>query len=156
MTDTRPGQLSTEEAEKIASGLYNRMKADPEKRTARELLVQWWVADALIVAGICAVLFTGVPILGRVQWMSEAQAQDQKVTKEFGERFDNLEKKVDGLSELVIQQVVSTLASDICRYNMRRTKETDIDERQRLLTQINQMRVRYKQFSGADFNMDYC
>ncbi len=158
---TRPGGVSSEDADKVADHVLRKLHADPEEaKGTRAFLVQWWVADSLIVLCISAVLFTGVPILGRVQWVNEAQAQqkeaNEQVKSDVNARFDKLERKVDGLSDLVVQQVIAGLASDICRYNARRNKEADLDERARLLTQISQMRARYKQFTQTDFAMSDC
>jgi hypothetical protein len=155
---TRPGQMSSEEAEKIASGLYKRMHS--EDKAPRNLLVQWWVADSLIILCISAVLFTGVPILGRVQWVNEAQAQqkeaNEQVKSEVNQRFDKLERKVDSQGDILTGLATASLRADICRYVARRVKETDSGERLRLLEQIELLKRKYFSYSREIFNTSDC
>lgn len=162
--ETRPGEFGrTAEAQKIADVLYSKFKTDSEasrKKTVRELVIQWWVADAAIVTALVTILFTGAPLIGRVAWSNEVSEKIEDANRTFQrvvtDRIDGVERKVDDLSDVVTEQVIANLASNICRYSARRIAEKDTDERQRLLIQINEMKAKYRKYAKTDFETADC
>jgi cytochrome c biogenesis factor len=160
---TRDGEMSSIEAEKIAAGISRRMK----KTESGGYHVKWWQVDAVIVTALIALIFTGVPVLGKLTFASEIRPERDKAIndaiKPVEKRLDGIEAKVGGLdskvddvSALLKEQVVASLASNICRYAVRRSKETDFDERARLMQQINDMKDKFKKYTLTDFDIHDC
>lgn len=120
----------------------------------------WTTAVIGIVIGLCAVLFTGVPLLGRVAWADETDRRiDAKVAVAVGSfqtTVGEIKTQMRDQNELLMEQVIASLGSNICRYNVRRNKEPDIEERLRITNQINEMRSKFAKFTGYEFNMTDC
>jgi hypothetical protein len=130
------------------------------KRLALVSCSAWLTLFGALIPVLIAVLFTGAPMIGQVAW---AEDQDRKVNGKIEAAISPIQKKLESVdsklneqSALLAEQVTAALASNICRYNTRRGKELDFEERSRLLGQIQEMRQKYKRYAGIEFDMKDC
>lgn len=130
------------------------------KRLALVACSSWLTIFCGLIPALVVILFTGAPMIGQVAW---ADDQDRKTDSKIAaaitpiqHKLDSVDSKLNEQSALLAEQVTAALASNICRYTARRNKEVDFDERSRLLNQIQEMRQKYKRYSGIEFDMKDC
>jgi hypothetical protein len=130
------------------------------------LIVRLWDKDWFkTVAFIwCAMLFlftlavTGSPYTPRLIANAEAE-QLQSNTKAIHEIQTSVAKistSLDAIAKYARAQQIKDVVSEICRSSMRRAKETDIAERQRLLDIITSARNTYYELTAKDFQASDC
>lgn len=122
--------------------------------------LHWTTAFASIVVGLSCVLFTGLPLLGRVAWANETDVKiDNKIALAIQPLVavqETLTKTQSAQQTILYRLATASLRADICRYAARRILERDLAERSRLLDQINTMRDQYKLYSGREFDPADC
>ncbi len=130
------------------------------KRLALVACSGWLTLFGAVIPTLVAVLFTGAPMIGQVAW---AEDQERKIDSKIAAAITPIQRKLESVdaklneqSALLAEQVTASLASNICRYNTRRNKETDYEERARLLSQIQEMRQKYRRYAGIEFDMKDC
>lgn len=137
------------------------------KRLALVACSNWMFTFSLLTPFLVAALFFGLPILGRVVYAGEL---DNKIETKISAALDPLAKEQKRLAETQEKQgrdmrsqgeilrslATASLRTEICRYATRRLLEHDVNERGRLLDQIIDMRNKYKEYSGQEFNTADC
>ncbi len=130
------------------------------RRVAMVACSNWLFTFPILVPVLVTLLFVGVPMIGKVAWSNEVgQLMDAKISKNNEPIFQQLSelKKVQrSQGEILLELATRSIRADICRYVARRATETDQGERTRLYDQITELRTKYKQYSGEEFNPTDC
>lgn len=130
------------------------------KRTALMSTFTWIAVFVILIPFLASALFMSVPMLGRVAWEKDEESKvDAKITtvvNPISGKVDQLGTQLKAQSDLLSDQLARSLTYEICRAAARRSKEKDMNERQRLLSAIEDMRANYFKYRGIEFNTGDC
>lgn len=113
-----------------------------------------------LIGLVLPAMFYAIPRAGSLAWAGDVDGKiDAAVTaklKPVNDKLLELNKQQQDQGDILAELATASLRGDICRYVIRRTKETDPSERARLLNQIEDMRRKFSHYAKRDFNTADC